>query len=223
VGYPSETRKIVSCSELNTRGWTCVTGITSQSELLELARSIGHPVPSPTGELLKELTPTPQAHAHRGTLSDTYATGSFPLHTDTAFWPLPSKYIVLRVRGDIRRPTTILTFADLFREGTDDLCALAERSIWLVRTPSKNFYCSMRFLAGDATGWRYDAQCMSPVNEAALRVKEMLGSLSTCSRVDCIHWTGHSAVVLCNWEVLHGRGPSPPDENGRILERVYVE
>jgi hypothetical protein len=158
AGRPVRDRNKVRYPELNTRGWACVTGITSQSELLDLARSIGRPVASPTGELVKQLTPTPQAHARRGTLSHTYATGSFPLHTDTAFWPVPSKYIVLRARGDIRRPTTILTFVDLFRKGASDLRALAERSIWLMRAPSKNSYCSMRFHHGDATGWTGDSQ-----------------------------------------------------------------
>ena len=214
---------MVSSFELETRGWACLTGVTSRSELLELARSIGHPVPSPTGELVKELTPTLRADARKGTLSDTYGTGLFPLHTDTAFWPVPSRYVVLRVRGDIRRHTTVLTFADLLREGTAELYALAERSVWLVRTPSKSFYCSMKFRSRGTTGWRYDRQCMIPVNDAAVKVQELLRPLLLGDRIHYINWTDDLAVVLCNWEVLHGRGPSPPCENGRILERVYVE
>jgi len=56
--------------ELEARGWTCVGGITGRSELLELARSVGKPVPSPTGELIKELSPVlqpdgPQGHSQR--------------------------------------------------------------------------------------------------------------------------------------------------------------
>jgi hypothetical protein len=215
--------RMVNCSQLKTCGWTCVSGITNRTELLELARSIGRPVRSPSGELVKELTPTQQSKARRGTLSGTYSMGPFPLHTDTAFWPIPSRYIVLRVRGDIRRYTTFLTFVDLFREGPADLCALVDRSVWLVRTPPRIFYCSMKFRSGPAIGWRYDCQCMSPVNDAALRVKELLGPLLTRSRVQCLHWTGDVAVVLSNWDVLHGRGPSPLEEDGRILERVYVE
>lgn len=219
----SETSRKVRRSELHTWGWRPVTGITSQSELLELARSLGRPVPSPTGELVKELTPRMSVDARRSTLSHTYAKGPFPLHTDTAFWPVPSKYIVLRARGDIRRTTTILTFADLFREGTADFYPSVERSIWLMRAPSKSFYCSMRFQSGGETGWRYDGQCMSPANDAAAEVKKTLGSMLTHSRVNTIHWTGDLAVVICNWEVLHGRGPSPPNEKDRVLERIYVE
>ena len=163
-----------------------------------------------------------KADSHRGTLSKTYGTGSFPLHTDTAFWPVPSRYVVLRVRGDIRRHTTVLTFADLSREGPTELRGFTDRSIWLVRTPSRSFYCSMKFRLRDKTGWRYDSQCMFPVNEEAVKVRAMLRPLLLGDRVDYINWTGEMAVVLCNWEVLHGRGPSPPNENSRVVERIYV-
>jgi len=64
---------------------------------------------------------------------------------------------------------------------------------------------------------------MSPMNDAAIKVKEMIGSLLIYSQVERIKWTDDLAAVLCNWEVLHGRGHSPQDENSRILERVYVE
>ncbi len=214
---------MVNCTQLKACGWTCVSGITNRTELLELARTIGRPVPSPSGELAREITPTPQAAARKGTLSDAYSTGSFPLHTDTAFWPVPSRYVLLRARGDLRRHTTVLPFADLFREGTADLCALVDRSVWLVRMPCGSFYCSMKFRSVDGIGWRYDSQCMNPANGAARSLKEMLDLMLSHGRAHKIDWTGDLAVILSNWHVLHGRGPSPPHENGRILERVYVE
>jgi hypothetical protein len=200
----------------------CVAGITNQSELLDLARSFGHPLPSPTGELIKELTPTQRAGARKGTLSATFADQAFPLHTDTAFWPEPARYVLLRACGDIRRHTSVLRFEDLFRAGSADLRTLAAQSIWLVKTPSKAFYCSMRLTVGDVSGWRYDGQCMSPVNEAGIEVQKQLGILLPSCREEHINWTGDMAVILCNWMVLHGRGPSPPKENKRILERIYV-
>src|SRR5260370_12977058 len=113
--------KMIRFTELNTRGWTCVTGSSSRSALLELARSIGRPVPSPSGELVRELAPKPPAAAGRGTLSKAYGMGAFPLHTDTAFWPVPARYVVLLASGDIRRYTSVLTFTDLFLGSTDDL------------------------------------------------------------------------------------------------------
>lgn len=176
--------RIIDCTELRARGWTCVAGITDRSSLLELARAVGRPVPGPTGVLVRELTPTPRPRARKGTLSDGYGLGSFPLHTDTAFWPLPSRYVVLRVCGDTRRPTTILAFAELFRGRASHLVTLANRSVWRIRTPSTSFYCSMRFRLGEATGWRYDIQCMRPANGAAAKLRERLGPLLSSTPVD---------------------------------------
>jgi hypothetical protein len=209
--------------ELEEFGWACVPGIYSRSKLLELARSLGRPIASPSGELVKELVPKSREKARRGTLSETHDVGPFPLHTDTAFWPVPSRFLVLRAHGDIRRCTTVLSFADLFREAASEECDLAERSVWLVHASSRKFYCSMKFRARNVIGWRYDEQCMNPVNEAACKTKEMLGPRLTHSGIECIHWTDDLALVLSNWKVLHGRGPSPPDENCRILDRVCVE
>jgi len=79
----------------------------------------------------------------------------------------------------------------------------------------------LRFRHGQSAGWRYDADCMSPANEAANEVHEILRPL-VAARAKCINWSGDMAVVLSNWDVLHGRGPEPPDEGVRVIERLYV-
>lgn len=212
----------INWCELNELGWTCVSGIADRLDILKLARSIGRPIRSPTGDLVKELAPTAKADARKGTLSETYERGPFPLHTDTAFWPVPARYVILKARGDIRRQTTILSFTKLFREGAEDLHRLAEQSVWLTQTSSSSLYCSMKFSTADGKGWRYDSQCMTPANSAAKRIREILGPLLSCDQAECINWRDDLAVVLCNWEVLHGRGPSPVNEGNRIIERIYV-
>jgi hypothetical protein len=210
-------------SELHANGWVCIQGVTTKLELLQLARSIGNPVPSPTGELIKELSPKPAAEAHTDTFSATYATNSFPLHTDTAFWPRPCRYIVMRVRGDCRRPTTALTFEKLFDCVSPDLRFLAYRSVWRIRTRSRSFYCSMRFRINDIPGWRYDSTCMIPANDAAASLRTELAPFLEGNQIEQIHWARDTAIVLDNWTALHGRGPSPNEEQLRILERIYVE
>lgn len=76
-------------TELNTSGWTLVKGVSSSAELLELGRALGHPVPSPNGEIVKEIRITPAVEAPPGSQSSIYDTAPFPLHTDTVFSPLP--------------------------------------------------------------------------------------------------------------------------------------
>ncbi len=211
-----------SLRELDSRGWVCLPGISRKEALFDLAGMLGCPVSSPTGELIKELRPTASSLAWPNTLSAAHGTGAFPLHTDTAFWTTPARYVVLRARGDIRRHTIIRSFHDCFEEGGARLRILAERSVWLARTGACSFYCSMSINLGNTFGWRYDSQCMLPANNAALEVSTFLKDLIQPGGGECIEWEKENAVVLSNWLVMHGRGPAPDDEHGRVLERIYV-
>src|SRR5262245_24445425 len=127
---------MISLAQLRKNGYVTIAGIATGSELLSIAKSIGRPVLSPTGELVKEIMPKPQGDARLGTASAKHGTGAFPLHTDTAFWPIPCRYLVMRVYGDCRRATTVVRFEDAFGKNSSKLVTLVERSIWRVRTPS---------------------------------------------------------------------------------------
>jgi alpha-ketoglutarate-dependent taurine dioxygenase len=209
-------------SELETNGWLRVSGISSHKDLLDLGREIGCPVRSPNGELIKEIVITPTAAAKPGTQSAIYGTGPFPLHTDTVFWPLPVRYIILRAHGDVRRPTTLMTFANVSRMWGRQTHALAERSVWLAGVKTRRFYCSLRFRNASCIGWRYDADLMTPMNNAAAEVHRILQSAVFDENLDRINWSGNEAVILSNWTVMHGRGPEPPKEGVRVIERLYV-
>jgi alpha-ketoglutarate-dependent taurine dioxygenase len=63
---------------------------------------------------------------------------------------------------------------------------------------------------------------MSPANDAAVTVDRILRPLVSSERVGCIDWSENTAVILSNWDVLHGRGPEPLDEGIRVIERLYV-
>lgn len=209
-------------AELNTRGWILIDGITSQADLLELGRSLGSPVRTPNGELVKEIRRVPREEAPPGSQSALYGAGPFPLHTDTVFWPLPVKYVLLRGYGDTRRPTTVKTFSELVKVCDKQFHTDARESIWLVSAGPVKFYCSLQFRDSDVMGWRYDADLMHPANEAAARVNEILRPLVMSNEVESIIWTGDKAVVLSNWTTLHGRGPQPQNEGVRVVERLYV-
>jgi hypothetical protein len=211
-------------SELQERGWTMVPNVRAQSTLLEVAYSLGRPVLSPTGELIKNLSPrNTEASSSRRTLSAIYGMGKFPLHTDTAFWPVPCRYLVFRATGDIRRSTTILTLASLVSRLGPEFQNLAERSVWISRTPQASFYCSMIFAAGGERCLRFDRNCMHPANNSALRVNEILERSPLDDMECCVNWAEDTALVVDNWKTLHGRGPMPLNEQLRVLERIYVE
>jgi hypothetical protein len=208
--------------ELEARGWTRVPAIDSRDALLGLARSIGVPLPAPTGELVKRIPVTSASHAKRRTLSAAHGSEEFPLHTDTAFWPVPARYVVLRAVGDLRRYTTIRSFEHLFNAGRDSLLDLVKGSVWVVRTPSTSFYSGMNFHTSSGVGWRYDHTCMFPANRLASVIRERLDFHIARDRGDPIVYAPYDAIVISNWTALHGRGPAPAAEGLRVLERVYV-
>jgi len=209
--------------ELEARGWTKVRGRASQSELFQIASSLGRPVISPTGQLVKELVPKNATEARTSTMSGAHGTGVFPLHTDTAFLPTPCRYLVFRATGDVRRITFLASFTQLLGSFGSEFYNLAERSVWILRTPAQSNYCSMIFRAGQQTGWRYDPQCMIPVNEAAKRVDIRFRDAAAEIETQALRWEEGLAVIICNWKMLHGRGPMPSGERRRVLERIYVE
>lgn len=61
-----------------------------------------------------------------------------------------------------------------------------------------------------------------PANLAAREIGEILKPLLVHTHGQYISWENDLAIVLCNWQVLYGRGPCPVNEGNRILERIYV-
>lgn len=199
-----------------------VEGISSQCDLLELGRSVGTPVPTPNGELVKGIRRSEGSVVDPGSQSALYGVGSFPLHTDTVFWPTPVRYVLLRGYGDMRRPTTVLSFAEMISECDREFRSLLQESVWRVSAGKEKFYCSLVSRCEGSLCCRYDADLMCPANTAASEVQRTLRELVQRADVPGITWTGTTAVILSNWTALHGRGPQPPNEGVRIVERLYV-
>jgi hypothetical protein len=153
---------------LHQYGWAIPTGVETTADMLRIARTLGRPVPAPTGELVKVLSPTNQDLSRRHTFSASHGQAEFPFHTDTAFWPRPSRYLVMRVVGDRRRPTVILPFRTLMAALGREARRAVERSVWRTRRYCGGIYCSMRFTDGGTSGWRFDPQIMVPANASAL-------------------------------------------------------
>jgi len=212
----------VDFSALKEKGWMIVDGVSSASELLELGKEIGCPVLAPNGELVKEIRRVPKENAIPESQSSIYGSGPFPLHTDTVFWPLPIRFVLFRAVGDVRRPTTVKQIVDLLRDFDKSFDLLCDRTVWYVGPKAKRFCCSLKFRNGGSTGWRYDADLMTPANHAAYVVDKILRPLVFQKTTDQITWSGKNAAIISNWDILHGRGSQPMNEGDRIIERLYV-
>lgn len=210
--------------EAEERGLATVKGIDDRGSLLELARSLGNPLRNADGEFMRELRVVPCTVARPSTLSAAFGSGSFPLHTDTAFWAVPARFLVMRAIGDNRRPTTVCPFGELFGLAGERLATAIRKSVWTLKGSTRSLYCEMAFrTSNQCRGFRYDRQCMAPANPAAREVDEYIRSRLPETAVQQISWSDGTAVVIANWQSLHGRGPEPPQEQERILQRIYVE
>lgn len=204
------------------RGWASLPGVDGSSDLLRLAKSLGKPVENARYDLISELRVAASSEARPLTLSAAFGTGIFPLHTDTAFWPIPAKFLVMLAKGDIRRTTTVCSMRRILDSGGSHFVNLIERSIWTVRRKDGSRYGPMTLSTkGISSGVRFDRQCMKPANTSAREVAAYFDH--SAAPVEHLEWRPHTAVVISNWHALHGRGSQPPNEQERILQRIYVE
>ncbi len=213
---------MINISELHERGWLTVDGISSKEDLLELGRTIGTPVLTPNGEYVKDIRRFSAEQAPPESQSAIYGTGRFPLHSDTVFWATPVKYVLLRGYGDTRRPTTVMTFEDLFLQCDDRFMSLFRKSIWRVRTGKSQFYCSPMFKNGESRCWRLDVDLMHPANSSAKEIAPKLRELVNRSDTNNLIWNDCTAAIILNWTTLHGRGTQPENEGERVIERLYA-
>lgn len=206
------------------RGWSSFPGVNGSSDLMRLAISLGKPVENARHELISELRVAAVAKARPLTLSATFGTGPFPLHTDTAFWPTPARFLVMLAEGDLRRTTTVCSMRRILDSGGNKLLNLIEKSVWIIRGRDGSHYGQMTLSTKSIqSGVRFDRQCMKPVNASAREVAAYFDMGDPTVPIEYLEWRPHTAVVISNWHALHGRGLEPPNEQERIVRRIYLE
>jgi hypothetical protein len=195
-------------------------GIGDEDSFLRLAKEFGTPIRHPNGSYIKTLRVTCQSAAPVNSLSARYGTGMFPFHTDTAFWNPPARLVLLRgVNGDLRRPTFIKPFNDLF-EGV--VAHHLRRSIWICDTGKRKFYTTLSFENHDEQVFRYDPNCMRAANSKAQEIEILLRERCSDLRNLRIEWKPNRVAIIRNWTHLHARGFPFDGEQGRTLQRIYI-
>lgn len=210
-------------SSLRAQGWAFLDGVETTSDMMRLASELGCAIPSPTGELVKVLSPVASNRAPRHTLSAACGLTEFPFHTDTAFWPVPARYLIMRVVGDRRRETVLLSVESIWSVLGPAAQAAVQRSVWRTKRYAGGIYCSMMFSDGAARGWRFDSTIMVPANASACRARDdVTHAISESMEKLAVSWEKTSCIVVDNWQMLHARGAAPVNEGRRRLSRIYV-
>lgn len=165
------------------------------------------------GQAVQELVPKEKDAAVSRSFSKRHGLRSFPLHTDTAFWAQPARFVVLFAGKSSQTATRLLPL-----QLTSELMAKARTSnpVFLRQTVNGPIY-SPPWIDDIGCSTLYDPCCMQPANLAAKEFESNI--LANSTNAIRFGWTGSRALVIDNWRVLHGRDDCC--DNNRVLYRFY--
>jgi len=145
------------------------------------------------------------------------------VHSDTAHWTIPARYVVLHALQVGRGARhTLLVDTRRLAFGVDDrqsmLCGLVFVDFGRHCFPTT-------ILRRDAAFFRFDPGCMRPANGEGRRAMALVAAeLGRDAAGDVVEWRPGDTLVIDNWRCLHGRvaGDGAPDPD-RILLRLLVK
>jgi hypothetical protein len=186
-----------------------------------LAKSVGEIRPHPNGENIFTLKSSDGRNSLPGTLSNIYGLSAFPFHTDTAFWGIPARYVIMGMFRKSKCTTNYIPLSDIVGFFSSNFRVKAEKSIYLVETFEGCKYTSPVFCRNGVWGIRFDPNIMTPANSHAKMFHAELLAAVGAIEPRKVHWDGEKAVVFDNWKNLHSR--SAVNNEKREIFRIYLE
>ncbi|WP_353859771.1 hypothetical protein [Azospirillum formosense] len=192
------------------------------------ARQIGSLMYAGDGQVATaRLQPREAESGKRNTLSGRFGLGEFPMHTDGATMPLPPRFVLLRSVSDdhSRRPTLLAHVG--WSNAKFPLYDNLSSSMLLVGGPKRYFYAP---IVSQPAGYRrafirFNPCCMKPIgNTASENTFAHATRLAEHAERTSVFWERGRALLIDNWQVLHGRGISEivNAEGFRVLERCFI-
>lgn len=213
---------MIDFESLKMEGVMELEGVSDEQDIVDLASSLGQLRLHPNGERVYKLTPSNGEQSLDGTFSRLYGYSAFPIHTDTAFWSLPARYVIMAMKATSQCGTSFLNLATQREDFKKEIYGLAKKSVFILKNFEGARYVSAYFKCGEKEGIRFDPNCMSPKNKEAGLFRDKIIELATRD-IDVVKWTGDKALIIDNWSVLHGREAVLYEEECRTLLRIYVE
>lgn len=206
-------------STLREQGYVVFDTDTSDESLLKIASLFGVVVPGERGVLVQPLKAQEKGKGSFGSFTYMVGYDAFPWHTDTAYWEIPVRYLMLTSE----KPSPCATLARSFEslaKNIDDFYYLAERSVYMLNIPGKRKLLSPVMKKHGEMGFRFDFHIYKPMNEEAKVLSSlMLEQLNNESQR--VVWSGNNVLVLDNWRLIHAREDASQDKN-RSLKRIYI-
>lgn len=212
-------------NRLEVNGWAIIsTAARTQegiaTELKSLASAHGDIVPGRGGRLVEPILPEPVETARPGSLSSKYGLRPLPLHTDTAHWNIPCRYLLLACvdPGPLPTPTFLL---DSRRVQLSERETLACRSaVFAIQNGRFSFYGSINERGRPFI--RLDPGCMTALSRDGATALEAFSRERQAKILHRHDWKQGDVLLLDNWRILHARGHDMPTEAGRILVRTMI-
>ena len=213
-------------TELKLSGYVDL-GVRKDLDILSLGRQLGTPVPVLPGEPELGLV---GARSEAGELSPNeyaavYGGANIPLHTDAAYYRVPPRLGILRLKPtSVSDRPTILVNPLSSKPDHREFAAL-RRSLWRIYGGGSLTPFAGRIVEakGDDYWFRFDHNCMRPYFRRGKAIEALFHNLlERCTRHE-IAWQPGQIVVWDNWKLLHGNGSVKQGTQGkRILERVLI-
>lgn len=188
--------------------------------ILCIASGLGEVIPGRGRQEVERIVPQSAVSSYRGSLSSLHGLAPLLLHTDTAHWPVPCRYLVMACvdPGPLPAPTALLDTRaiHLTREQRDASLS----AVFLIRNGRKSFYGTIS--SAGRPFIRFDLGCMEGQSDACSTAVSAYTGRTSTSRTTSCEWTPGKVLVIDNWRMLHGRGVDGETLPGRVLLRVMV-
>lgn len=195
---------------------TCLAEI-----IYSLAMSLGSLAPGRTGESIERLVPYDRDAARPPSLSAIHGLAPFPLHTDTAYWYRPARYIILGCSavGDWAVPTILFDHEQL--PILNESKSLLQSAPFKIANGRRSFYAPI--LDRNLAFFRYDRDCMAPATPSASQIVHELSRQLSPEGTYQHFWQAGDIMIVDNWRLLHGRGTDAQVPKNRVLLRATIK
>ena len=106
------------------------------TDLQEVAKRFGRVIPGDKGDVVQTLLAQDKGNGSYGAFTFKVGFGKFPWHTDTAYWDIPVRYLLLS--SDKSSPCATITRSfESLKSVIEDFDYLAERAIFMLNIPGR--------------------------------------------------------------------------------------
>jgi hypothetical protein len=212
-------------AQVDRKGWATTKislerGAFITSQLENIASRFGQAVLPSRWQLTDLLSPQSQEQGRATSLSGKYGLGPFPLHCNTAFWPIPCRYVILAcAKTGISKTATVL-FDTSSMNMSDEEKLLATSALFSIRNGRRSFYSSI--LSPCRNFVRVDPGCLVPVAEDGIAALALYDRVRLEPALERVHWNVGDVLIIDNWRILHGREAVSDTDDSRSLARILI-